>query len=139
MLSKFPATSVGHYVDQFREALVTIGALQRSKLSSDDIDALKAECGSLRAQLAELPAYMAALEKYQADDGEFVRLADVHAALSACAGRTEATGYRLLAPGETMQADDQFLGMTLQHGASWPTAPFLLACIINAGCYPCAG
>ncbi len=110
LLSKFPATSVGHYVDQFREALVTIGALQRSKLSSDDIDALKAECGSLRAQLAELPAYMAALEKYQADDGEFVRLADVHAALSVCAGRTEATGYRLLAPGETMQADDQFLG-----------------------------
>ncbi|MFJ4455465.1 hypothetical protein ACIP1G_16440 [Pseudomonas sp. NPDC089392] len=109
LLNKFPATSTEHYVDQFREALITIGALQRNEPGALSANELAAECISLRGQLDELPAYIAALEKFQAEDGEFVRLADVLAALSACADRIRATGYRLLTPGEKMRADDQFL------------------------------
>lgn len=109
LLNKFPAASIEHYVDQFREALITIGALQRHEPGTSTVAELKSECNALRAQLAELPAYIAVLEKFQAEDGDYVSLADVLAAISACADRTQATGYRLLAPGETMRADDQFL------------------------------
>ncbi|HGY2296353.1 TPA: hypothetical protein ACNV18_000067 [Pseudomonas putida] len=109
LLNKFPAASTEHYVDQFREALITIGALQRHEPDTSTVAELRSECNLLRAQLAELPAYIAVLEKFQAEDGNYVRLADVLAALIACADRTQATGYRLLAPGEKMRADDQFL------------------------------
>ncbi|WP_256597990.1 hypothetical protein [Pseudomonas sp. XWY-1] len=116
LLNKFPATSTEHYVNQFREALITIGALPRNESGISEVDELRSECSLLRAQLAELPAYIAALEKFQAEDGDFIRLADVLAALSACADRTQATGYRLLAPGEKMRADDQFLA---DDAATW--------------------
>ncbi|AGZ38090.1 hypothetical protein ACLPJG_27010 [Pseudomonas aeruginosa] len=109
LLNKFPATSTEHYVDQFREALITIGALPRNESGTSEVDELRSQCSLLRAQLAELPAYIAALEKFRAEDGDFVRLADVLAALSACADRTQATEFRLLVHGEKMLADDQFL------------------------------
>lgn len=109
LLRKFPSTSIKHYVDQFREALIKIGALQRDDPGTSNVQEVRAECSSLRARLAEFPAYIAALEKFHAEDGEFVRLADVLAAISACADRTKATEFRLLAPGEKMRSDDQFL------------------------------
>lgn len=109
LLNKFPAASIEHYVDQFREALITIGALPRNEPGTSNVEELRSECCLLRAQLAELPAHIAALEKFQAEDGDLIRLADVLAALTACAAGAKATGYRLLAPGEKMCADDQFL------------------------------
>ena len=109
LLNKFPAASIEHYVDQFREALITIGALPRNEPGTSNVEELRSKCCLLRAQLAELPAHIAALEKFQAEDGDLIRLADVLAALTACAAGAKATGYRLLAPGEKMCADDQFL------------------------------
>lgn len=56
LLNKFPAPSAENYVDQFRDALITIGALPRKELGTLNVEELRSECCLLRAQLAELPA-----------------------------------------------------------------------------------
>lgn len=111
LVSKFPARSVEHYVEQFREALAIIGSRHRGEAKQ-----LRAERDGLRAQLAELPSYMAALETFDADDGTFVRVSDVLGALSACAEQSVTTGYRLLNAGEEILSEDQFLG---DDAATW--------------------